>query len=659
MVVEADIKRILNDKYNDLLELRKTVKIKEKFLDELLFSSISTSGIFSDKPRFIIARKWNSWYPSFFDTIGGCYVFIPCKKNTDAKKNIEYPGVIVIDPGFKFIETIRNYGIGIFDIGTVVVTHFHTDHMAGLIEFLTLIHRSKTPYYKCKIYLNKTAFDFFEKFSTNNVEFVELKENGVYRLANYIKDNGQCEEIYLKPKLVYHQEIGSRSNSLGLLLEVKTGTSEPKTIGILGDTDGHEDYLDQYINQFKDVDLFILHLGSINPEKFGSGSKHLYENGIIFLLNKIKQMSEKKLGFNKLKAIIITEFGLELASLDHTIDIINMFRYENEWKLIAYLINSLSELKNCKDYEKMLYLQYKIDIYSKLFNVFLCKEMPLKSDSKKFFDKYREIPPTIALAMISNIYKSNNIQQNLVPKMRNYYAECKKKSFTGFNVPLYNYYHPSVNEISEYINFSSPAIKELVNVCDSIIKSLITNYDDSKLILLDKLELFINNNLLFQSFNVLKQGIDLKGITYLKNLVYISKAFTLLESIFIDKENGLKKIKKEFVDKDGYFKIYSSGIIILIVLLNRIDFFRSKVKNNEFSISKSDYIKSQLFKHFIDVISNANKNLNIIIGDITLELKIGDKILGKYYDKDGYEDWKDVENIHFAEDFLSRISYKD
>ncbi|MCD4841973.1 MAG: MBL fold metallo-hydrolase [Methanosarcinales archaeon] len=658
-MVEQKIKKILGDAhYDGLVELRKTVKIKEDFLEELLTSNVSNKEIFSTETRFFVARKWNSWYPSFFDAIGGCYFFILADKKKISSGKIKYPGVIIIDPGFKFIETIRKYGIGIFDVGIIIVTHFHTDHMAGLIEFLTLIHKSRNKNHKCKIFLNKTSFEFFERFNTDNVEFIELKENNIYRLAKYIKCNDDLEEIYLKPKLVHHQEIGSRNNSLGLLFEIKTGifnSKIKKTIGILGDTDGNEDYLDEYIYEFKDVDLLALHLGSIKSDNYGSGTKHLYDSGIILLLEKIKQVSLSNKGFNNLKAIILTEFGLELASFNHTIDMINMFRYENEWKLIMYLVNSITELENSKTDENRLYLEYKIDIYSQLFNHFLFKEMYEKTDSRQYYERFREMPPAIGLSMMANNYKPNNFHENLTINIEDYYVNNKVKKFTEFSTS-YNYYSPDLLDLFKHIDKDLPAIKKLENVCDSIIENLIKNCDeDQRLILLDKFQIFINNHLLFHSFNAIKNINKYPGIGYLKNYIYISKAITILKTLCENNEN-VEKIENEL--KRNNLGVYSCAIVTSLILLDEIELFRRKIEHNEIHEYVPRYKKSQLLKQFVDLICQINDDLNIVIGDITLEIKINEKIEGKYFDEDGYEDWKPIENINFDEDFRSHISYK-
>lgn len=247
-MVESEIRNILQKAdYEKLIELRKIINIKEKFLDKLLITKSYTYKTFFDETRFIIARKWNSWYPSFFSAEGGCYVLIPANETPmDTSENASFrPKVIIIDPGFKFLDLVRKYGIEINDIDTIIVTHLHTDHMAGLIEYLTIVHKAKT---KCNIYLNKTAFDFIKCFATDTIQFIELKDNQKIQLARYKKINGLIEEIHLETLATHHQEIGSQTYSLGLVFTIKAINAQDnrneiqsynKKIGILGDTDGY------------------------------------------------------------------------------------------------------------------------------------------------------------------------------------------------------------------------------------------------------------------------------------------------------------------------------------------------------------------------------------------------------------------------------------
>jgi hypothetical protein len=357
-----------------------------KLLDDIVRGKIISPIVRRDDDpilRFIIARKWNSWYPSYFDTKGGCYAFITRDSNDSIKEN---KGVIVIDPGIKFWDILRKiYNIEPHNVRSIIVSHYHPDHSMGLFELLTVTNETE---YSCTYYLNRTSFEAFKPFQGKYNKIVELAGSERIRLAKYkpskIYDRFSIFDDYVLPKSIseeqlfmdtlktFHNEIGNRNNSLGLKFTIKSDGSEQELI-ILGDTDGNETYLNRYIDFIKDARILVLHLGSFTDNGFGIGNKHLYKRGLLNILNcincikdgyikkegKIQDCIDKKIlnyqpcrklnnervvrvkpginidmcelrreiKFKNLKLVLISELGLEMAPTSELIDSFGDFKW--------------------------------------------------------------------------------------------------------------------------------------------------------------------------------------------------------------------------------------------------------------------------------------------------------------------------------------------
>jgi len=348
--------------------------------------------------KFIVARKWNSWYPCYFDTEGGCYGIMTRDSQSDPLKN---SGIIIIDPGIKFINNLRNlYNIEPHDIKSVITSHFHPDHAMGLFELLTLSHETR---YSCSYYLNKTAYYAFKAFEGKYSKILELNKDQVVKLADYEYESDDSEilseEIYLKTLKTFHEEIGSRHNCLGFSFSFRTQNREDREIVLLGDTDGNEKYHERYLGYMKDASAIILHMGSYSERGSGKGNKHLYKNGLLDIINcinccrggkipliegKIEKCVEngkisitpgskasimipcqlhKQKYFENLQLVIISEFGLEMAGLDEFLNSIRGFKwFKNIYPLLilakffnkndTYVNNFLKRLDYLKIDEK-------------------------------------------------------------------------------------------------------------------------------------------------------------------------------------------------------------------------------------------------------------------------------------------------------------------
>jgi len=160
------------------------VESRESFLEQLVRGELIEPVLGENQQlKFLVARRWNSWYPSYFNTLGGCYVIQTRDNEHCGDKKDKNSGCIVIDPGFGFLNELRHkYKIEPHEIRSIIVSHFHPDHTAGIIEFLTLTHESKHP---CNIYLNKTAFEYFKSFQGKYNRIYQLNGGQSVELAKY------------------------------------------------------------------------------------------------------------------------------------------------------------------------------------------------------------------------------------------------------------------------------------------------------------------------------------------------------------------------------------------------------------------------------------------------------------------------------------------
>ena len=348
-------------------KLHNRVDLYNKVFEDFVTGKIigPVSGQVRRDLTFAIARRWSSWYPSFFRTQGGCYAIITRDGIEDLKKNA---GVIVVDPGINFGETLRKcFNIEPYDIRTVLVSHHHPDHTTGLYELLTLTHESHRP---CIYYLNEGTYDAFKPFQGEYNHINELSKGQIIKLADYdfvpgsvafdplSKRRAIKERVIAKTFQTFHKEIGDRHTSLGFIFNVQSGKNQHE-IALLGDTDGNEGYLDTYLQYLKNAEIVVLHLGSFTKKDFGQGNKHLYREGCTNIVNciccvkgskiileegkieqclragRIRKDNEGQISkagdvntccyhnksfFRNLKLVLISELGLDIAPIEHIIE---------------------------------------------------------------------------------------------------------------------------------------------------------------------------------------------------------------------------------------------------------------------------------------------------------------------------------------------------
>lgn len=327
--------------------MRTRCEVHEQLLKELVRGRYAfLRNYLSSGLLFGIARRWNSWYPSYFDVEGGCYILVPgdMDPRSDDNRKDSRVGAVVIDPGFRFLDIVReHYMVEPQDIRSVVVTHFHPDHMAGLIEYCTIMTTSKQP---CNIYLNETSFSSFKALQNAFITVNELCDGQIQEVMRYATRDGKHVSVTVEAVSVHHDEIGNQHRSLGLVLETVLsadkasgrGQRRKHRIGILGDTDGNERYIPHYVDHFADVDLLVLHLGAFSDRRLARGGKHLYIRGMHLVLESIgraiverRRLMRTDEGPNT--TILLSEFGLELADSETLYRKLRPFLVSYSWRL--------------------------------------------------------------------------------------------------------------------------------------------------------------------------------------------------------------------------------------------------------------------------------------------------------------------------------------
>ncbi len=308
-------------------EIKDRASLREKLLENIVRNSKPIKNFPDQRNFLVLAREWNSWYPSMLNVRGGCYFF-----------NINNE-IIIIDPGFNTLEVIKNKELDIRLIRHILITHFHPDHVENLVALITRLSSKKN---KLTVYLNSTTYQHFKIYSRGYTEFIEIKPNMRVTLKFDIKN--PTLEVSVDILTAFHKEVGGAFNSVSLKFFLKEKSNIIHKIGFMSDSDGSENYIDNYVKNFKDCDILIPHLGAIHQEKEPTGYKHLYESGLDLLLKKLPKDGP---------LIILGEFGFELASerdfkpVVHDLFPRNRLTYSN---FISTFLPFFSESTNAENY---------------------------------------------------------------------------------------------------------------------------------------------------------------------------------------------------------------------------------------------------------------------------------------------------------------------
>jgi hypothetical protein len=284
------------------------VRGREEQLFEYFEETTKTTIDFDfDEAVFVVGRRWNSWYPSFFDVPGGAYGIV------GPLDDRERHHASVIDPGFRSLEVLRSLGLSLAEISTCVITHNHPDHLGGIFEYLAGRHALSK---KSTLFCNRAVRRMMEGYVGFGLELKEL-DKGPYDLLDFEDAKRSHHRIQATCFPTSHSNIGPTDDTKGIILTYErttdSGQHDVKKLVVLGDTEYEPEYhADLFLRAIADpeVSTLVLHIGS-SQLKSGTG-KHLYLPGLNRLLRGIE--GELVRQPNHKMTILVSEWGLEHAT---------------------------------------------------------------------------------------------------------------------------------------------------------------------------------------------------------------------------------------------------------------------------------------------------------------------------------------------------------
>ncbi|KKL69471.1 hypothetical protein LCGC14_2114620, partial [marine sediment metagenome] len=553
---------------------------REKLLESILKKSYPIENFPDNNNFLVLGRQWNSWYPSSFELVGGCYFF-----------NINQE-IIIIDPGFKTLDIIKEKNLDIRLIRHIFVTHFHPDHFENLIKLITRL-TSKTN--KLTVYLNSTAFKQFKIYNRNFTEFNKIKAGILIRLYEYNQKNDFS--INVEVGRAFHREIGGYMNSISLkFLLTNNQTGKSYNIGFFGDTDGSNKYLDEYLKFYEDCDIIIPHLGAINKKP--TGDKHLYKKGIKNILEK----------FDSKKFVFLGEYGFELAS-------------EQSFKHI--LKDLIPEHIKYDNLIRNFYLSTKDpntigDVYIPIFDIMVNKLITLNINLELIlpfliYSNYDKINTNIIHHTNINNFNIRYIKK-LNLKNADFEKNYKEKDFIDI-----------WREFLKFIIFQATSlsrIKTLVRDSYNLwgLAVIMENYKNLLTKFFEFLTDDIKSNFLTKTiFSMTSYPISLNvEIGDIKNFINVD-AVTSQPSTFdtIDHFPGVSQEIKEYFQEDGLF-----AIILILYVKFIIGLFEKTKSPTILSISDGrEIICRYLNDKFIHEVLPVHPSYSIIFGNKELEVR--------------------------------------
>jgi len=328
------------------VKVSEIIKKREDSLKKYFLNSVDQAfPVNAKEPLLVIGRRWNSWYPSYFNVKGGAYSVVGPLSFQKCNP------VALIDPGFKFLETLRELGISVNNMENCVITHNHPDHIGGIFEYIAC---RNTLGHFTQIFCNPTVGDILQTYNGNKIS-IQILDEYFCDLLNYQLKNKSWQKIEIRGFKTSHKEVGVRSCAQGIVLSTSICSEHDscdirdihETI-ILGDTEYDPV---QHKNAFipilakSNVKILVLHIGSCQIKARRGG--HLYLEGLQTILNDINSELNSQVPRGEKLLVLISEWGLEHAKRDQLIgvcDTSTLNQFDNE-DIITIIIDSLKKQK--------------------------------------------------------------------------------------------------------------------------------------------------------------------------------------------------------------------------------------------------------------------------------------------------------------------------
>lgn len=425
-------KKEIREKIGNTIEY---VSMVDAFLQDILSTKYiepkESKRCWSSGSYLSILRQVNSYYPSFFDVDGGCYVISILDHFT------------IIDPGYRTLKLLRENKMDSRNIRNIIITHNHPDHNGGLPELLNLLFsQTGNVDIKYKLYLNPgTKKEYSHYIKDKNLEIIEIKSKKKYILEEFTN-----ESIVFKGIPVFHTGIGRKQKSIGLQFTYKNDDHK-LDFGIMGDTDGNEKYMKYYKKKFHDLDFLIIHIGSLKFKSLTTKKqKHLYPDGVLRLVSNLR----------KIKYYILQEFGMELLPPNELSKV--LFRVLNpNGFFLPYII-----LRILHERESEINGIFKNEFLARLLSDYFSKE------SKNILQKWIAFSQILALDFQDSLITLYDFWEEDEEDFK------KKREMKNLFIELWehykNFYYWKISELDfEYIDralnsilttFKNPAIQQ-------------------------------------------------------------------------------------------------------------------------------------------------------------------------------------------------------
>jgi DNA-binding response OmpR family regulator len=265
------------------------------------------------EPLLIVARRWNSWYPSFFSVPGGAYAILGAKASDGSTR------AALIDPGFRALEVLDQIGISVGCLNSCVITHNHADHVGGIFEYVSARHAAGK---STQVFCNRSVKEMLRSLAGSSLDVTEFVEDPVELVPTYTGQDGRQRNITATPLRTYHENIGDTQGTRGVTVTSEVSSREGHVLSrstcvLLGDTEYHSDRRPfRKIRKAlagRDVKVAVLHIGS-SQLKAQTG-KHLYLPGLKDILKDVDSLRRKRPENHEDRLLVlISEWGLEHAT---------------------------------------------------------------------------------------------------------------------------------------------------------------------------------------------------------------------------------------------------------------------------------------------------------------------------------------------------------